>query len=188
MYKVNTIVTRHTPKNLRKFSMLQRGTNRMGSLRSNQHNLHNFDLDKAWQHRRMFKELDMGRQRRKISTEHILSLLVESGFIYSLLWLTQIIVYLDIPRTSPWFFVLESVQVAVHVLAGMYPTIIIVIVNFQRTIWEESSFTINSGPVVSKSLPWSAPKRLGPTDTINTQSEGDIPFQTIKRGRDPEVV
>ncbi|KAF7346171.1 hypothetical protein MSAN_01843900 [Mycena sanguinolenta] len=56
---------------------------------------------KAWQHRKMMKQLNMGRKVRGMSIENILSLLVESGFIYSFLWLIQVIPYLDITRASP---------------------------------------------------------------------------------------
>ncbi|KAF8191043.1 hypothetical protein K438DRAFT_1970785 [Mycena galopus ATCC 62051] len=99
---------------------------------------------RARQHRRIVRELNMPRQTRRMSAENILSLLVESGFIYTLLWLTQIIGYLPIYRDSPWFFlwfVIDPIINAGSLNTGMYPTLIIVIVNFKRTIWEDSPTT-----------------------------------------------
>ncbi|KAJ7892408.1 hypothetical protein B0H13DRAFT_2340101 [Mycena leptocephala] len=103
---------------------------------------------KAWQHRRMWRELNLPGKTRKMSTEKILSLLVESGFIYSLLWITQVLSYIDFDRTSPLAWVYQITMPLGHQIAGMYPTLIIVIVNFQCTIWEESPTTISNGTVV----------------------------------------
>ncbi|KAF7374047.1 hypothetical protein MSAN_00285500 [Mycena sanguinolenta] len=95
---------------------------------------------KAWQHRKMMRGLDKLPGKR-VSTEKVLSLLVESGFIYSLLWLTQLIVFLPFPSTSPAFYAYAVFKGMGNQMAGMYPTIIIVIVNFRRTFWEEESPT-----------------------------------------------
>ncbi|KAJ7367568.1 hypothetical protein DFH08DRAFT_725571, partial [Mycena albidolilacea] len=98
---------------------------------------------KAWQHRKMMRELNLPGKSRRMSAEKIISLLVESGFIYSLLWLSQVIAYIDeIPRSSPWYFVYQAFVAMGDQIAGMYPTLIIVIVNFQRTIWDSS--TVNN--------------------------------------------
>jgi len=128
---------------------------------------------KAWQHRKMMREMNMPGKSRKMSTEKILSILVESGFIYSLLWLSQVIAYIDIFRDSPWFYVWEILEPMGNQISGMYPTLIIVIVNFQRTIWEESPSPINTSQ-------WrSSIKRAGPTDTFGTQRGVDIHLETV---------
>jgi len=96
---------------------------------------------KAWQHRKIMKELSLGVKYHGMSTENVLSLLVESGFIYSFLWGTQIIGYLDFGLDSPWNFISQVVVRIGRQITGMYPTLIIVIVNFKRTIWEEYPIT-----------------------------------------------
>ncbi|KAJ7104670.1 hypothetical protein C8R44DRAFT_987874 [Mycena epipterygia] len=96
---------------------------------------------KAWQHRKTMKELSLGVKYHGMSTENVLSLLVESGFIYSFLWGTQIIGYLDFGLDSPWNFISQVVVRIGRQITGMYPTLIIVIVNFKRTIWEEYPIT-----------------------------------------------
>jgi hypothetical protein len=54
---------------------------------------------------------------------------------------TQIIGYLDFGLDSPWNFISEVVVRTGRQMTGMYPTLIIVIVNFKRTIWEEYPVT-----------------------------------------------
>lgn len=51
---------------------------------------------------------------------------------------------------------------------GMYPTLIIVIVNFRRTIWDEASSTAGNGVAVN-TLHWTYPVRSGPSDTFGTE-------------------
>ncbi|KAJ6460322.1 hypothetical protein C8R45DRAFT_1180534, partial [Mycena sanguinolenta] len=83
---------------------------------------------KAWQHRKMMRELDPCGKVPRMSSEKILSLLVESGSLYSLLWLTQVVAYLDFPRSSPGFFAWTVLKAMGNQLAGLYPTLIILIV------------------------------------------------------------
>ncbi|CAK5271307.1 unnamed protein product [Mycena citricolor] len=96
---------------------------------------------KAWTHRRSTRNLHStassgNRPRRTLSTDKVLALLVESGFIYCLFWLTQLILFFDIPRSSPAIYVYELFAGMGDQISGLYPTLIIVIVNFHRTIWD----------------------------------------------------
>ncbi|KAF7346630.1 hypothetical protein MSAN_01800500 [Mycena sanguinolenta] len=121
---------------------------------------------KAWKHRKITRELNLTAKARRMSSEKILSILVESGAIYSLLWLTQVISYINIPRNSPALF-LEAVLAPMgNQMAGLYPTLIIVIVNFRRTIWDEEPSVVH----IDNSLHW-APNsnRSGMADTFGTQ-------------------
>ncbi|KAJ7822516.1 hypothetical protein B0H14DRAFT_2370691, partial [Mycena olivaceomarginata] len=85
---------------------------------------------KAWYHRKMMREFNLSAPHSRTSTERILSLLVESGFIYTLLW---VIVCLNFSRASPLMYAYVVLSPMGNQIAGMYPTIIIVIVNFRRT-------------------------------------------------------
>ncbi|KAF7348474.1 hypothetical protein MVEN_01364700 [Mycena venus] len=62
---------------------------------------------KAWQHRRSMKSLNITIQSSKMSADKVLSILVESGFIYCLFWLTQIITFVNIDRQKPAIYVWE---------------------------------------------------------------------------------
>ncbi|KAF7339003.1 hypothetical protein MVEN_01976500 [Mycena venus] len=95
----------------------------------------------AWKHRRMTRFLHMHKSR----TDQILSLLVESGFIYCLLWIPQVITYLDTPRTNHALFYPKMVMDGFSdQISGMYPTLIVVIVNLRYTIqWEEADSRVS---------------------------------------------
>ncbi|KAF7347962.1 hypothetical protein MSAN_01748300 [Mycena sanguinolenta] len=129
---------------------------------------------KAWQHRRMMRELDPQGKVRRISSEKVLSLLVESGSLYSLLWLTQVVAYLNFPRASSGYYAWTVLKAMGNQMAGLYPTLIILIVNFRRTIWEEEEAP--SSTAVSNSIRW-APNstgiRTGMTDIFGTQHGDD---------------
>ncbi|KAJ7123672.1 hypothetical protein C8R44DRAFT_875842 [Mycena epipterygia] len=92
---------------------------------------------KAWdRHHRKIRELNILGNPRRLSTDKLLSILVESGFIYCLFW-----------------------------ISGMYPTLIIVIVNLHQTICEEPS-SVKTNMVAGGTLQWvSGSNKSGPTET-----------------------
>ncbi|KAF8191016.1 hypothetical protein K438DRAFT_1970763 [Mycena galopus ATCC 62051] len=118
---------------------------------------------KAWEHRKMTRELNLPGKSRGLSAQNILTLLVESGFIYSFLLLSQVIAYIHLLRSSPAMYLWNVLEPMGNQITGMYPTLIIVIVNFRRTIWDQSLGTISTGPVFHSS---STTKRSGPTETL----------------------
>lgn len=77
--------------------------------------------------------------------------------------------YLGFTRASPWYYAYAILGGLGNQTTGMYPTLIIVIVNFQRTFWDEEISKIGNGAL--NTLPWSV-KRPGPTDA--TESGGDV--------------
>ncbi|KAF7373808.1 hypothetical protein MSAN_00592500 [Mycena sanguinolenta] len=136
---------------------------------------------KAWEHRKTMKQLNfIGKKYHGMSAENILSLLVESGFIYSLLWTIQIIGYLDFDLNSPWYYISIVVVRLGRQTTGMYPTLIIVIVNLKRTIWEEHPTTLDE-PTIPNSLQWAVNiTRSGTTATINARPEVGIHLDVIR--------
>ncbi|KAF8184559.1 hypothetical protein K438DRAFT_1937244 [Mycena galopus ATCC 62051] len=135
---------------------------------------------KAWRHRKMMKDLSLGVKYHGMSTENVLSLLVESGFIYSFLWATQIIGYLDFGPDSPWNFISVVVVRIGRQITGMYPTIIIVIVNFKRTIWEE--YPITSLGHGSNTLKWAVATGRSGATKAETLPQVDIHLDTVSEG------
>ncbi|KAJ6558034.1 hypothetical protein B0H19DRAFT_126379 [Mycena capillaripes] len=94
---------------------------------------------KAWHHRRTVRILSTSR---RMTTERILSLLVECGFIYCLFWLTQLVqLFTDFSEST--VYVQQVLGDLGDQVSGMYPTLIIVIVNFRRTVWDNDS-TLNT--------------------------------------------
>ncbi|KAJ6496219.1 hypothetical protein C8R45DRAFT_155948 [Mycena sanguinolenta] len=122
---------------------------------------------KAWQHRKVARELHVHKQSRTMSVSKLLSILIECGFIYSLLWT---IVYFG-EALFQQSYLSEVLRQIANQLAGLYPTLIIVIVIFHRTIWDELP-TLCEG-AVSASIPW-APSTSGLTDTFRTGHGVDL--------------
>ncbi|KAJ6496225.1 hypothetical protein C8R45DRAFT_985337 [Mycena sanguinolenta] len=120
---------------------------------------------KAWQHRKLTRELNVTGQSRTMSSGKILSILIESSLIYSLLWTMVYTLY----RICHFNYVSEVVSRIANQLAGMYPTLIIVIVNLHRTIWDEPP-TLREG-----SIRWAPnPSTSGLTDTFGTGHGVDL--------------
>lgn len=98
---------------------------------------------KTWQHRRLIKA-SFGDTARRTRVEKVLVLLVESGAIYFALWVAQIFDFLPITSSSTVAgtasIVLSSVG---NQLVGLYPTIIIVLVHYQRSLWDSPEVTLN---------------------------------------------
>ncbi|KAJ7641821.1 hypothetical protein FB45DRAFT_826089 [Roridomyces roridus] len=94
----------------------------------------------AWQHRRTMKSLNIIEDGRQMSASKILSLLVESGFIYCIFWLTQLIIFFPLPLDKPAVFIVYEILSGMgDQISGLYPTLIIVIVNLQHTIWDSNA-------------------------------------------------
>lgn len=90
------------------------------------------------------------------------------------LQLMQLIEFLNFPSTSPAFYAYAVLKGMGNQMAGMYPTIIIVIVNFQRTFWEEEK----SPTAAANSLPTVNPSGL--SDQFNIQWTGnDAHLQSV---------
>ncbi|KAJ7923449.1 hypothetical protein B0H13DRAFT_1471078, partial [Mycena leptocephala] len=73
----------------------------------------------------------------RMSTNRILSLLVESGFVYCLFWLTQYILFVDVSRDAPVIYVYEILSGMGDQISGLYPTLVIFIVNLHQTICDD---------------------------------------------------
>ncbi|KAJ6631310.1 hypothetical protein B0H10DRAFT_1938217 [Mycena sp. CBHHK59/15] len=135
---------------------------------------------KAWIHRKEMSSLNMTGNSRRTSTEKIMSLLVESGFIYCFFWLTQLILFFDVSREKPVVYVYELFSGMGDQISGMYPTLIIVIVNLHQTIWEQSSIDITQG-----SVQWAGPSKRSEhtASTFTSQRRG---IKTLQLGSDVE--
>ncbi|KAJ7038873.1 hypothetical protein C8F04DRAFT_1255447 [Mycena alexandri] len=140
---------------------------------------------KAWQHRQSMKSLNIVGNSRRMSTDKVLSILVESGFIYCLFWASQYILFVDVSRHTPLIYAYELFSGMGDQISGMYPTLIIVIVNLHQTIWEDPSATVelgkNTATTVS-TLQWAARsggKSSAPTDTLLGQRGFDIQLESM---------
>ncbi|KAJ7481344.1 hypothetical protein B0H11DRAFT_2280248 [Mycena galericulata] len=124
---------------------------------------------KARQHRKITQPL--GKPSR-MSGEKALSILFDSGLIYSLLWLSQVISFFAsaqiITLTSPAVYLWRVISAMGNQMAGFYPTLVIVIVNLRRTIWEEEEES-------TRALRWTPnSKRSGMTDSFGSRGDDTV--------------
>uniref|UniRef100_A0A0W0EYC2 Uncharacterized protein n=1 Tax=Moniliophthora roreri TaxID=221103 RepID=A0A0W0EYC2_MONRR len=91
---------------------------------------------RAWGHHRFLRKV-LGSKRRKSQTEKILLILVESGFIYCLFWLSQIILFFPVvfgTLAQRLYSILSGMG---DQISGLYPTLIIILVNMQRSMSDD---------------------------------------------------
>ncbi|THH14167.1 hypothetical protein EW146_g6131, partial [Bondarzewia mesenterica] len=91
---------------------------------------------KAWKHRKLIKSALGPRKTTKV--EKVLALLTESGILYCFLWVL-LIGFQFVP--SAGFFSNYFTPSAVHI-AGMYPTLIVILVSIDRTVWEMTGILV----------------------------------------------
>ncbi|KAJ6558038.1 hypothetical protein B0H19DRAFT_1149571 [Mycena capillaripes] len=145
---------------------------------------------KAWHHRRMVRTLCTSR---RMATEKVLSLLVECGFIYCLFWLTQLVQFFTFFTASTATLYAQQVLGDLgDQVSGMYPTLIIVIVNFRRTIWDdESSLNTDQRKHQTKNtvseFRWASPSEISGSTPMADNSVNGVEEKMISPGDGKEV-
>ncbi|KAF7320502.1 hypothetical protein HMN09_00133800 [Mycena chlorophos] len=138
----------------------------------------------AWKHRRLMRSLDLpspGRGRSPcFAVDRLLSLLLESGCIYCLFWLTQVILFVPVSWFNYTIYLYNILGALGDQISGLYPTLIIVIVNYHYTIWDEpgsaqtkgfNSYT--GGNIGTGSASMRSPVVAGNTSTIRWNHRAD---------------
>ncbi|THU85355.1 hypothetical protein K435DRAFT_869355 [Dendrothele bispora CBS 962.96] len=97
---------------------------------------------KAWQFKKFKRFANSGSS---LLTEHIakiLSLLVESGLVYFLIFSVQLVNFVPDPNISG---IAAAVIAGIgNQLLGLYPTLIITLVYLKKTVWDSSETNLNS--------------------------------------------
>ncbi|ETW84730.1 hypothetical protein HETIRDRAFT_116887 [Heterobasidion irregulare TC 32-1] len=96
---------------------------------------------KAWQHRRFIKE-NLGQGNSRTRVEKIMALLVESGAFYCIFWI--ILLVNRFIRIVPLNNIGELILPISLQLAGIYPTVILVLVSLEKTIWDSRGSVVGS--------------------------------------------
>lgn len=98
---------------------------------------------KLWSHRR-FMSQNLGQSRPRSAVQKVLYTLVESGFVYCALQVITVIVD-SVPNAQVWglwrSYMAQAFLVSYTVLSAMYPTMVIVLINTQRSFVETYGFT-----------------------------------------------
>uniref|UniRef100_A0A0W0FDP8 Uncharacterized protein n=1 Tax=Moniliophthora roreri TaxID=221103 RepID=A0A0W0FDP8_MONRR len=105
---------------------------------------------KVWLHWRVVKKY-LGTFHARGGIEKVLVLLLESGVAYSMLWFLQVITLIPSVGASPVGAYVQQVLYAASVqLVGIYPTLVIVLVYLQRSLWDSSGSSTYVQAVVSE--------------------------------------
>ncbi|KAI3601604.1 hypothetical protein WG66_003048 [Moniliophthora roreri] len=91
---------------------------------------------RAWQHRRFLRE---GNPRLHSKSQRILVVLVESGFVYCLFWLSQLILFFDFEGFGFATYLYMFLSTMGDQISGVYPTMIIILVYMQRSISDSTT-------------------------------------------------
>ncbi|THU95026.1 hypothetical protein K435DRAFT_859956 [Dendrothele bispora CBS 962.96] len=105
-------------------------------------------------------------------TWRVIALLIESGFMYCVFWMCELILFFDIPRTSPAFYAWQFFASIGDQISGIYPTAIIVIVSLQHTFDDIITTRNNLGKSQSRMLFNSG---SGPTQSLSDSRDLETP-------------
>ncbi|KNZ74694.1 hypothetical protein J132_06329 [Termitomyces sp. J132] len=90
---------------------------------------------KAWLHRKLMS-MYLGNARRKTAVEKILTLLLESGFVYIVIYTLQAVPIYKAPLSAAGLFAFNVVNAIIQQAMGMYPTVIIILVRMHKSLWD----------------------------------------------------
>ncbi|ETW76871.1 hypothetical protein HETIRDRAFT_446608 [Heterobasidion irregulare TC 32-1] len=96
----------------------------------------------AWGNRQLLN-LNLRRSSVVAKTQNILVLLIESGILYGVFWIMLIVSGFVQVTGSEEYAGTFLMDVGIHI-AGVYPTIIMVLVSLKKTIWDLSTLSLDS--------------------------------------------
>ncbi|ETW80414.1 hypothetical protein HETIRDRAFT_452014 [Heterobasidion irregulare TC 32-1] len=89
---------------------------------------------KAWEYRQFIRK-SLGSKSRRTQIEKVLALLVDSGAVYFVLWVPQILGFFPITfHPGPAHFTSVVFGSVCKQIVGLYPTIVVVLVNLHRSV------------------------------------------------------
>jgi len=94
---------------------------------------------KAWQHRKLIG----ATHKKRTQSEKVLLLLIESGLLFFLIWGAKSFTYFPIVFSQgSILFAAQILDSMCNQIVGLYPTLIIVLVNLQYTVWDISETSV----------------------------------------------
>ncbi|KAK1234982.1 hypothetical protein PQX77_001804 [Marasmius sp. AFHP31] len=96
----------------------------------------------------------LGRCRQRTRAEKVLVLFLESGVVYSVLWIIQLVVILLPPaKTFPGKVVQQVFTTSSIQMVGIYPTLLVVLIYLQYSMWDSTgTFSTNATIPTSNSV------------------------------------
>ncbi|KAG6916974.1 hypothetical protein DXG01_004403 [Tephrocybe rancida] len=90
---------------------------------------------KAWLHRKLMSQY-LGAARRRTAVEKLLTLLIESGFVYIVIYTLQAVPIYGAKLSSAGLIAFNVVNAIIQQAMGMYPTVIIILVRMHMSLWD----------------------------------------------------
>ncbi|KAL0058816.1 hypothetical protein AAF712_014484 [Marasmius tenuissimus] len=108
---------------------------------------------KVWAYRQTVGEF-LGQCRQRTRAEKVLVLFLESGVVYSILWIIQLVFVLMPPVET---FAGQVIQQAFYAssiqMVGIYPTLLVVLIYLQYSMWDSTgTFSTNATIPTSNSV------------------------------------
>ncbi|KAL0573554.1 hypothetical protein V5O48_008401 [Marasmius crinis-equi] len=137
---------------------------------------------RAWQHRH-FLRANSANVLRNSGGHRILIILVESGFAYCLFWLTQLQLFFpSVQRYDFITFFHDALNAVGDQISGIYPTIIIILVNKQRSLRDVTLLELEE----SKEPKAEAPRERE-VSTLRFRSAGEQSETDLERGKETRL-
>ncbi|KAF9463474.1 hypothetical protein BDZ94DRAFT_613211 [Collybia nuda] len=132
----------------------------------------------TWGHRKLMKRC-LGAEHRSTQVEKILTLIVESGSLYIVLYTLQAVPIYGADLTPAGRMAFNVVNAVVQQAIGIYPTVVIILVKMQKSLWEtaELASTLSHSRMKFNPRPASIPdSRLTETTIgrVNANRSGDL--------------
>ncbi|KAJ6549667.1 hypothetical protein B0H19DRAFT_1159557 [Mycena capillaripes] len=128
----------------------------------------------AWQRRASFNPSVVGGTNSRVSK--IMSLIIQSGFIYFVLWVIEVLnfyVNWKVPNLQ------AALRGAYDMIIGIYPTLIIIVVHLDYTFWDCTSTSVKtSGTAVFSTI---APSMRSAPRMRSTQSTRSVESTNMEK-------
>uniref|UniRef100_A0A0W0EXZ4 Uncharacterized protein n=1 Tax=Moniliophthora roreri TaxID=221103 RepID=A0A0W0EXZ4_MONRR len=151
---------------------------------------------RAWSHHRFLTKC-LGQSRRRSQGEKMLLILVESGFIYCLFWMSQLILFFPVVLGTPAQRLYSILSGMGDQISGLYPTLIIILVNMQRSMSDDPDLQLSAttGPTSGQLSTLQFQTVLSSSEESGTSTSADEADKPIEQsqartqtGSSPQVV
>ncbi|EPT05928.1 hypothetical protein FOMPIDRAFT_1026808 [Fomitopsis schrenkii] len=132
---------------------------------------------KTWKYRRMHINA-FGKSSTRTRTQKIMVMLIESGILYMLFFVVQVIMSLDsvntsLSRNEGLAFAATVYQYITSLIVGIYPTVVVILVNSKHSV-------LNMGTAVASSV-------ISPAHMRSVGSSGTTYSSTVAAGMDQSM-
>ncbi|KAG6815474.1 hypothetical protein H0H87_001476 [Tephrocybe sp. NHM501043] len=136
----------------------------------------------------------LGAARRRTAVEKVLTLFIESGFVYIVIYTLQAVPIYGAKLSSSGLIAFNVVNAVIQQAMGMYPTVIIILVRMHKSLWDTKE--VSQGIYSTKINFRSGPSMPGESDDVTetavasdyaTRYHQDDTFAMVDLNRSGEI-